>query len=697
MTAHSDTAAAVSSNQKSGASAADSDSCDVSLAAPLAQYFAALRQQTRSNTVADAQSPAAEDSTQYRCEIPIRVSADPLKGRTLIAKCDIAAHTTLFIERPFLCTPDDLSLHCLVCDGARHHSRSCAVFRRLISTQLPQSRKLGKLLLRVVDAQQAKRQQQEQREELDLQEGDDDAQKPEEIDDDDVLAHVSAQSGMSLNRLVACLLFVLKSEQHKQQQMQQQQQASDAFDDSNESSASATLSELYFNAAECLDQGASYESAVAHAAAAAAAQASEDAAAPHPRLAAAQLLHSQALPKQYRSEWTAARLYGVLSILDLNSHAIHDAVTLESASALLPFFAMIEHSCAENCCFTWCSGVLDCSEPRMCVRTLRDVTKGESLSINYCAPMQCAEQVRRFTRQHYGFECQCIRCSGSEQHDALRAFQCLACAETAVNVSLAQRGTVFAYGCAAQGAQEDTDRLTLRCNSAQCAASKGVSPEHRAQYFASERRILSACGGSVQCLAELETNQQLDLSAINRLTTIVLHRHAESQSDQSIATTSTMPESVSSADPTECASFALLAPSHYLVHAACDCIISLLLSSRMDGDEEMSQADYDECCALQQLRIRNIKLVTHSDTHWSLGAEFDRLAYIHSQCSAASTHSDDDKSLLAAREAQQECARVNRLCFGEQSDMYRGILAQQEEERQQELEQQQEQEAQQEA
>lgn len=86
------------------------------------------------------------------------------------------------------------------------------------------------------------------------------------------------------------------------------------------------------------------------------------------RTMAAQLIHS-ALPLTYRKHYPIAIIENVINVLDLNAHetvesvysgdssssaAAADLADVDGTSgdAVFPFFAMIEHSCAENCCWT---------------------------------------------------------------------------------------------------------------------------------------------------------------------------------------------------------------------------------------------------------------------------------------------------------------------------------------------------------
>ena len=647
------------SNSKSASASASTVSSDCQLDAPLAEYFAALRLQHTSNAESDSlnATPLSDFSS-----IPIRVSQDAQHGRTLHATRSISSGTTLFYERPFLCIPDEIDVQCLLCNGERHQTRSCREWRALTQcfaksnsqiehTEALSYRRLTKMLLTVIESTHDRRLKIEAVQ-LASESGESTGDASiDDIADDDVLRHIAVQSVYPLSRIIGCVLFILL---HRQSTL----------------AKASVLPGSHFAAADCLDNGDTWLSALAlhKLQLDQLSRAEADTVEYQPRMIAAELLHRQALGS-LQSEWTIERLYAVMSILDLNSHTLHNAVNDDNSSALLPFFAMIQHECInENVCFTWLS-----TRQRMCVRAIRDIAEGEALSINYCRPMLSIQDTRKYTRAHYGFVCQCKRCSGAVE-DRLRAFHCLQCAQNRQSTADQTRnGLVYAHGY-----DEDDQQLDLRCNEPACASSNGAPQTHRRRYLAAEHRALEACGGSIDALVNMDSEDSdahIDLSALNRLTKIVQKRF-ESEQRQSSET-----EPIEAPTDAESADFALLYRSHSIVDAAIDCIINLLINSRIETDQDtdddnavsqsaLSRADCDECIALQEIRLANMRHVMSSASHWCMAAEYDRLAFILSQCA------DHNDAVYARKlhQARLDCASVNKQCFGEESDVYQRIM-----------------------
>ena len=140
-----------------------------------------------------------------------------------------------------------------------------------------------------------------------------------------------------------------------------------------------------------------------------------------------------ALPLHLRRVLSVASLTRLLCVLELNSHELVDGGGAQG-EGLFPLFALIQHSCRENCAFT----ALDpsarqphsqtSSSPSVSVTCIRPISPGAALSINYAPPYLPTRLRREYLQSAYHFHCTCPLCEG-ELPDRCRAFVCGACTE----------------------------------------------------------------------------------------------------------------------------------------------------------------------------------------------------------------------------------------------------------------------------
>ena len=131
----------------------------------------------------------------------------------------------------------------------------------------------------------------------------------------------------------------------------------------------------------------------------------------------------QCLPLPLRRLYSLNELNQLVCILEVNAHELVDEQG-EKGEGLFPFFAMIEHSCYENCAFTALSASSSSSTgPSVSVHCLRPIAASSALSISYCPPYLPTSQRRAYLETSYHFHCVCALCSG-ERPDKCRAFVC---------------------------------------------------------------------------------------------------------------------------------------------------------------------------------------------------------------------------------------------------------------------------------
>ena len=131
----------------------------------------------------------------------------------------------------------------------------------------------------------------------------------------------------------------------------------------------------------------------------------------------------QCLPLPLRRLYSLNELNQLVCILEVNAHELVDEQG-EKGEGLFPFFAMIEHSCYENCAFTALSSASSSTiGPSVSVHCLRPIAADSPLSISYCPPYLPTAQRRAYLQSAYHFHCTCPLCGG-EQPDMCRAFVC---------------------------------------------------------------------------------------------------------------------------------------------------------------------------------------------------------------------------------------------------------------------------------
>ena len=131
----------------------------------------------------------------------------------------------------------------------------------------------------------------------------------------------------------------------------------------------------------------------------------------------------QCLPLPLRRLYSVNELNQLVCILEVNAHELVDEQG-EKGEGLFPFFAMIEHSCYENCAFTALSSSSSSTTgPSVSVHCLRPIAAESPLSISYCPPYLPTAQRRAYLQSAYHFHCACPLCCG-ERPDRCRAFVC---------------------------------------------------------------------------------------------------------------------------------------------------------------------------------------------------------------------------------------------------------------------------------
>jgi len=149
---------------------------------------------------------------------------------------------------------------------------------------------------------------------------------------------------------------------------------------------------------------------------------------PHPdRSLAAQMIHS-ALPLTYRKHYAAELIDRVISILELNAHElVRDEREMDDdddddaeggmrsrgkkrndddeskqptirGEAIFPFFAMIEHSCMENCCWTSSN-----KGEEVRITALRPIHPPTPAAVAHHLPTRCS------SRMHFAFHTAAVR------------------------------------------------------------------------------------------------------------------------------------------------------------------------------------------------------------------------------------------------------------------------------------------------
>ena len=180
----------------------------------------------------------------------------------------------------------------------------------------------------------------------------------------------------------------------------------------------------------------------------------------HTRLASAM---AQLLPLPVRRLVSVAELRRLLGILELNAHELVDEAG-EKAEALFPFFALIQHSCAENCAFTALTAAAS-SSPTVRVCSIRAITACSPLSICYAPPYLPTAARQRYLQSRYHFTCSCPLCCGLLP-DRCRAFVCR---------DSQCRSPVWVWGGAEAGEEQPSAAAARlwRCSGQRCTRAVG--------------------------------------------------------------------------------------------------------------------------------------------------------------------------------------------------------------------------------
>ena len=387
----------------------------------------------------------------------------------------------------------------------------------------------------------------------------------------------------------------------------------------------------------------------------------------------------RALPLSVRRSVSLSSLVRLLCILELNAHELVDDAG-EKGEGLFPFFALIEHSCWENCAFTALTPHQGCG-PAVSVVAIRAIAAATPLSINYAPPYQPTALRRVYLARHYHFHCTCPVCEGAVP-DRCRAFRCGAsgCAEP-----------VWVWG---EGREED-GLTAWRCSSPACTApvtAERVVEWREAEAFvgAEVQRALKAVEGDAAAAEDSdgvgERRESRARDDIRRLAAVLrLHLTDTLSADGSEQPTdagdaeggtdaaepgAAPPSSAcpppsrsqlknrrrrtkrksSSAGRGSASAAALLASrlhsSHYHVHA----LLELL------GAFYAHEKEWERAVRVARVRLRSVqRLMAGDGPHWLEAAEWRALA----------TWQAESGDAAGSRDSFAQCYRISRHCFGE--------------------------------
>lgn len=100
-------------------------------------------------------------------------------------------------------------------------------------------------------------------------------------------------------------------------------------------------------------------------------------------------------------------LKAILCRFRSNNFGIVDSMVRVIASGIYPLGALLNHSCAPNCLLRYTkTGVLQ-------VVAARDIPEGEELTHSYVELVAPTPTRQLRLKQHYGFDCNCVRCQSS--------------------------------------------------------------------------------------------------------------------------------------------------------------------------------------------------------------------------------------------------------------------------------------------
>lgn len=393
----------------------------------------------------------------------------------------------------------------------------------------------------------------------------------------------------------------------------------------------------------------------------------------------------QLLPLTVRRSTSAAALTRLLCVLEVNAHEVVDEAG-EKGEGLFPFFALIEHSCRENCAFTALSPSAQSASLAVSVHCIRHVAADEGLSINYAPPYLPTAQRRAYLQERYHFHCTCPVCEGAAP-DRCRAFVCGGCSG----------GVVEVWG---EGREEDGLRA-WRCSGGDCGAEV---TEAKVRHWREAERYV---GGEVQRLMErLEAEQaeeaepskdlqnkrkqqwreELDRVALLLQPVVDAASQGLDSSDSAPLSASARPldaieeeEEGAAADGSSLASSAPLsktqlknrkrrakakavatlpAPradlvaalhaSHHHVHALLDLTLGWYRERK----------EWDKAVAVQRVRLSNVRrVVGEGQLHWLEAVEWSVLGELYDEMGDAERRKD----------AFARCHALNVQCFGQQA------------------------------
>ena len=411
------------------------------------------------------------------------------------------------------------------------------------------------------------------------------------------------------------------------------------------------------------------------------------------------------LPLHLRRLISVSSLTRLLCVLELNSHELVDEAG-GRGEGLFPFFALIQHSCHENCAFTALSShhahapstptPSSSSPPSVSVSCLRPISPGSALSINYAPPYLPTSMRREYLRLHYHFHCTCPLCGG-QLPDRCRAFVCGGCGEV-----------VWVWG---EGRVEDGVK-GWRCSDPACAVEvteAQVSRWREAEAYLEEevRRLMQQAEDAEKSTAAHERSSQLkdrerekgqrrsgeQLSHLQ----LLLQRFLVSASDAISKDRFTAPveaeveaetgageEAVSERDtadeppmlsksqlknrrrrakqrqrqaqipsassplssvPIRSELLSVVHSSHFHVHA----LLDLLCQARAEAGE------WSAAVQAARVRLANTQLLNEGEMHWLEAVEWSALAALYREMG--------DEA--ASKAATAQCYAINRACFGD--------------------------------
>jgi len=410
----------------------------------------------------------------------------------------------------------------------------------------------------------------------------------------------------------------------------------------------------------------------------------------------------QCLPLPLRRLYSLNELNQLVCILEVNAHELVDEQG-EKGEGLFPFFAMIEHSCYENCAFTALSASSS-TGPSVSVHCLRPIAASSALSISYCPPYLPTSQRRSYLESAYHFHCTCTLCSG-ERPDKCRAFvcecggcvwvwaegaeasqwRCSECERTASTSEVAAwreveewvEGEVAAVMARMEEEADSKDQTatTKRKRAAKrrediarlTAIAEAACVAHEKRHSSHDDQLLSptaqpTASNSLSSVAEEkeeeeqeETTEEMEAvadgveQAVDALTLsksqLKNKKRREKQKQQKLSATPALPHQ----------HIGRIHPSHHHCHTLLD-----LLTSHYASVSEFGRA-----ALYAAQRVRNVRRVlceveeggSGGGVHWMEAVEWSVLADLYGECG------DWERR----KQAFERCWQVNRQCFGDEA------------------------------